>query len=217
MRVLAIFTFFFFTACVTDNNGDKTKSYQVGANEISSDRGYDLLKTVEYTIQNPDLDHRFNRGSLDVLFQDSLLYFNFENKIKVLNIETETLSEIILDDFELRSDLIYLYPISKDSIVTLQRLPPVLMINDSQGKIFYKATLPYFPFNIDDIWWKSMNTFSGENNFNFNLQPLRSLYFDYKNQTLHIPILAVDYLFLEGVTNAETIGVFDLQAKKWKW
>ncbi|MFN4000040.1 hypothetical protein [Algoriphagus sp.] len=216
MRLVAICLCLLFVSCSAENFEDKIKEYQVGGNKISSKKEYDLVKMVEYTIQNPNLDHRFNRGSLDVLFQDSLLYFNFQNKIKILNLETETLSEVILDDFELRSDLIYLHPISKDSIVTLQRLPPILMINDSKGKIFYKETLPYFPFDIDDIWWKSMQSFSGKNNFNFNIQPLRNLFFDHKNQTIHIPILAVDYLFLKDVSDAETIGVFDLRAKNWK-
>lgn len=216
MRTIVIYIFLFITSCQFKDFEKQRESYQTGNNSITQSKDFELERVANINIQNLNLEHRFNRGSLDVLFQDSLLYYTFQNKIKILNLKSETLSEIILNDFELRSDLIYLHPISKDSIVTLQRLPPILMINDSKGKIFYKETLPYFPFNIDDVWWKSMNTFSGENNYNFNIQPLRKLYFDNKNSTLHIPILAVDYLFMEGVTDAETIGVFELNSRKWK-
>ncbi len=154
--------------------------------------------------------------SLDYLFQDSLLYYSHENVIKIVNLSSGDLSEITLNDFEIRSNINNVLPISQDSIITLQMMPPILMINNAKGEIFYKETLPYFPFDVDDLFWKSMNQIGGKGNFNYNLQTLRGLHFDKKEQTVHIPMLPVDYIFLEKVSNSQTIGVFDLNAKNWK-
>ncbi|GAB2626938.1 hypothetical protein GCM10026987_25280 [Belliella aquatica] len=204
-------------ACNKVDNEGKLSDYQSAENIIHPNTlNIHLEKTSEIEIQNPSLDHRFNKMSLDYIYQDSLLYYSYENVIKIVNLNNGDLSEIILNDFEIRGDIINVLPISKDSILTLQVMPPILMINNSKGDIFYKETLPYFPFDVDDLFWKSMNQIGGKGNFNFNLQQLRNLHFDKKEHTVHIPMLPVDYIFLEKVTNSQTIGVFDLNSRGWK-
>jgi len=187
------------------------------SNQISSNRDVDFIRKEVRPIINDSLNHRFNRLSVDYLWRDSLLFYPFENKIYNVNLNTGALGVVEIPDYELRGDFIYVYPISKDSILTIQRMPPILMINDSKGEVLYKKTLPFFNFNVDNLWWKTMNLALDKNSFNFNLQPLRSIHYDPKKNLVYIPFLPVDYIFLDKVENSETIGAFDLQTGEWQY
>lgn len=202
-------------ACSKESNISKRGPYEVVSNQLKDGPSYSFTRYEISPIVDDSLNHRFNRLSLDFLWEDSLLVYTFENKIHQVNIQSGEHEVVQIPDYEVRNSIISTLPISKDSILTLQLMPPILMINDSQGKIFYKKTLPYFDFKVDNLWWKTMNMALDVGNFNYNLQPLRQLQYDRSKKQVYIPFLPVDYILLDQVENAETIGVFDLERQDW--
>lgn len=204
-------------SCSEDDQSDHLETYASASNKINSIHEVNFIRKEIEPIINEELTHRFQKMSTDYLWGDSVLIYPFENKIYHVNLNSGALRVVEIPEYEVRNDIIYAYPISMDSILTIQRMPPVLMINDSKGKVLYKETLPFFDFDVDNLWWKTMNLALDKGSFNYNLQPLRSIYYDHKKKWVYIPFLPVDYIFLDKVENAQTIGAFDLEKKDWQY
>ena len=214
---ILVLCFVILGACSEKSNVAVREEYEEVANELRSGLSIRLVRSQIDPIVDDSLNHRFNRLSVDNLWNDSILVYSFKNKIHLVGIQSGNFEVIEIPDYEIRSDIIYTYPISKDSILTLQRMPPILMLNDSEGRVFYKKTLPFFDFKVDNLWWKTMNLTLPAGSFNYNLQPLRSLHYDRSKRHVFIPFLPVDYIFLDQVENSETIGVFDLESQDWEY
>lgn len=206
-----------FWACSEESNLTNRDPYTIVSNKMQKGPKIILTRSAIAPIVDDSLNHRFNRLSLDYLWQDSLLFYANQNKIHQVNIQSGEHEVIEIPDYEVRNTIISTLPISKDSILTLQLMPPILMINDSRGNVFYKKTLPFFDFDVDNLWWKTMNMALDAGSFNYNLQPLRPLYFDRSKKQVFIPFLPVDYILLDQVENSETIGVFDLENQDWDY
>jgi len=172
-------------------------------------------QSQKVSVVNENLNHRFNRGDLDVLVEDSLLYWAEGNVIRKVNVMTGQMEEVMIPSYELRGKISHLLPINADSIITLQAMPPTLMINDRNGNVLYKEKLPFFDFKVDNPWLKAQFMAYSKSDFNYNVQLLRQIYYDSQKKQVHIPILPVDYNFIGGVEDAQTIGVFDLTTSTW--
>ncbi len=214
---LSVLSLFILISCSDESSISNREQYEAVSNELHPGLKIQLRRSELTPILDEDLNHRFNRLSVDYLWKDSILVYPFKNKIHQVNVRTGSHKVTEIPEYEVRKDIIYNYLINEDSILTLQLMPPILMINNSEGKVIYKKTLPFFDFNVDNLWWKSMNMALNTGSFNYNIQLLRSLYYDRYKKQVFIPFLPVDYIFLDKVENSETIGVFDLEKEDWEY
>jgi hypothetical protein len=200
----------------THTSPHEAEDYRKGSSHTYSPlEPWKIEASNEVTLTTEEKLHQFQRMNNDLLLGDSILYYVKENQVVAHHIHHNTLRIIEIPDFELTSDISHYYPISPDSLLLITRVEPTLLIVNSQGQVIFKEKLPYAEFSTDNSWFKKMAKSMGIGSHNFNLVLLRDLYFDSKSKQVHIPIVPVDYLLLDQMETAQTMGVYDLTTRKW--
>lgn len=155
-------------------------------------------------------------GLSDFMANDSTYYFSYENhKVAKVNTEHATIDSIVIPESSISGTIISVHSIDTDSLLLIQNKPASLILVNEDKKIeFFK--LPKINFKTSNKRFNSISQSLTKDQTNFLLD-YNNLYYDAKNQLVHIGIQPYDAFLVKGFENNARIGAFSLKDKGWKY